>query len=242
MSSMRNAISRRNHRERAQPAERARLGLLEKHKDYTLRARDFNAKKAKLQALKQKVKERNPDEFYFGMLSKKGTHISKNGTLAGDRGAEVLSQEASRLYKTQDAGYIRTILNKTRKDVAELEKRVVGLKGDQKRIVFVDNKGQQKERLGEVEETDNEDDDDNENDVLPDKRRPVDKEARRLRKLQKREQDKIEMRLELAKERMEKLTEAEVALDLQRAKMGKTDTVGGVTKKGIKFKIRERKR
>lgn len=32
MSSMRNAVARRPHRERAQPLERRRLGLLEKHK------------------------------------------------------------------------------------------------------------------------------------------------------------------------------------------------------------------
>lgn len=32
MSSMRNAVARRPHRERAQPLERQRLGLLEKHK------------------------------------------------------------------------------------------------------------------------------------------------------------------------------------------------------------------
>lgn len=32
MSSMRNAVQRRNHKERGQPEERQRLGLLEKHK------------------------------------------------------------------------------------------------------------------------------------------------------------------------------------------------------------------
>lgn len=32
MSSLRNSIQRRNHKERAQPLERKRLGLLEKHK------------------------------------------------------------------------------------------------------------------------------------------------------------------------------------------------------------------
>ncbi|MBC9703263.1 MAG: hypothetical protein H9W83_12295 [Leuconostoc sp.] len=32
MSSMRNAVQRRNHRERGQPEERAKWGLLEKHK------------------------------------------------------------------------------------------------------------------------------------------------------------------------------------------------------------------
>lgn len=32
MSSMRNAVQRRNHRERAQPIEREKWGILEKHK------------------------------------------------------------------------------------------------------------------------------------------------------------------------------------------------------------------
>ena len=32
MSSMRNAVQRRNHKERAQPVERERYGILEKHK------------------------------------------------------------------------------------------------------------------------------------------------------------------------------------------------------------------
>ena len=32
MSSMRNAVQRRNHKERAQPREREKWGVLEKHK------------------------------------------------------------------------------------------------------------------------------------------------------------------------------------------------------------------
>jgi hypothetical protein len=32
--------------------------------DYSARARDFNQKKAKLKQLRQKVLEKNPDEFY----------------------------------------------------------------------------------------------------------------------------------------------------------------------------------
>ena len=41
---------------------------------------------------------------------------------------------------------------------------------------------------------------------------------------------------------MKALTDAEEALELQRAKMAKSPTVGGVNKQGVKFKIRERKR
>jgi U3 small nucleolar RNA-associated protein 11 len=42
MSSMRNAVARRPHRERAQPLERRRLGLLEKHKVRSRRAPTIN--------------------------------------------------------------------------------------------------------------------------------------------------------------------------------------------------------
>ena len=70
--------------------------------------------------------DKNPDEFYFGMMSRKGpATMGKNrtGTVNGDRGNEVLSQTAARLFKTQDLGYVRTMRNKALKEVDELEKR-----------------------------------------------------------------------------------------------------------------------
>lgn len=63
----------RAHRERSQPQARQRLGLLEKHSDYVLRARDFHKKENRLKALKQKAAMKNPDEFYFGMINAKTT-------------------------------------------------------------------------------------------------------------------------------------------------------------------------
>ena len=67
MSSLRNAVKRRTHKERSQPAERRKFGLLEKKKDYVLRARDFHKKEEALKVLRKKAANRNPDEFYFAM-------------------------------------------------------------------------------------------------------------------------------------------------------------------------------
>jgi U3 small nucleolar RNA-associated protein 11 len=181
------------------------------------------------------VLDKNPDEFYFGMMSRKGpATMGKNrtGTVNGDRGNEVLSQTAARLFKTQDLGYVRTMRNKALKEVDELEKRSKGLKGEGKKVIFVGDEEEQRQKL---ENTDMEGDEDEDQDE-------DDKEARRLRKLQQKEADKLETRLTVARERLKALTEAEEALELQRAKMAKSPTVGGVTKQGVKFKVRERKR
>jgi U3 small nucleolar RNA-associated protein 11 len=70
------SLHRRNHKERSQLVGRQRLGLLEKHKDYVLRARDYASKKQRIKRLQEKVAERNKDEFYFGMTaSKTQVHI-----------------------------------------------------------------------------------------------------------------------------------------------------------------------
>lgn len=67
MSSLRNAVPRRTHAERAQPTARRKLGLLEKKADYKERAANFQKRSARLNALQNKAAERNPDEFYKAM-------------------------------------------------------------------------------------------------------------------------------------------------------------------------------
>jgi len=102
MSSLRNAVKRVTHKERSQPAARGKLGLLEKHKDYVERAKNYHKKQNYLTVLKKKAAERNPDEFYFKMnnsqVSSKGVHREKkDGSL---------DNSVVKLLKTQDLGYI----------------------------------------------------------------------------------------------------------------------------------------
>jgi hypothetical protein len=103
MSSLRNAVKRKTHKERSQPAARARLGLLEKKKDYVLRARDFHKKEDAIKVLKTKAAYRNPDEFYFGMEKQRtidGVHQAR-----GDESNKYTAEEL-RLMKTQDVKYV----------------------------------------------------------------------------------------------------------------------------------------
>ncbi|KAB5549831.1 small-subunit processome [Coniochaeta sp. 2T2.1] len=258
MSSMRNAVHRRSHRERAQPEERKRLGLLEKHKDYSLRAKDYNKKKEQLKSLRQKAADRNEDEFYFGMLSRKGpgstltkTRKSFTGAVDGDRGNRAMDMDTVRLLKTQDVGYLRTVRNVVAKEVRELEERVViagGAEDDEedsededmgpvkkkpKKIVFLEDEEEREQILEQQEEEEDEDEH-----MFSDEDEEVDEEAERKAK----HLEKLKKKLRNARRKLKALDQAEHELEIQRARMAKTATYGGITKSGKKIKIRERKR
>lgn len=70
-SSLRNAVKGRSHKERGQLAHRSKLGLLEKKKDYVLRARNYHSKQNTLRRLREKAATRNKDEFYFAMTNQR---------------------------------------------------------------------------------------------------------------------------------------------------------------------------
>jgi U3 small nucleolar RNA-associated protein 11 len=125
---MRNAVQRRNHKERAQPLERQKWGLLEKHKDYSKRAKDHNEKKRKLGLLKAKAADRNEDEFYFGMMNsttKNGIKVAKRHADNSGGGGKSLNMDVVKLMKTQDVAYLRTVLQSTKKEIARLEQEVI---------------------------------------------------------------------------------------------------------------------
>lgn len=78
-SNLRNLVKRRIHKERSAPSSRQHLGLLEKHKDYKLRAKDYHRKEDTIRKLKEKAANRNEDEFYFQM-NKQQTKVKTKST------------------------------------------------------------------------------------------------------------------------------------------------------------------
>lgn len=107
----------RSHRERAQPASRTRLGLLEKKKDYILRARDYQSKKKRLHTMKVKAAYKNPDEFYFGMI--KSRVDKKTGKVRNEADHEKMAAEVIKLMKSQDLQHIDEMI---RVNEAKLDK------------------------------------------------------------------------------------------------------------------------
>lgn len=143
----------KTHRERHQPEARKELGLLEKKKDYKLRAVDRNEKEETIKLLRKRALNKNPDEFYHHMVNskiQKGEHEEKDKD-------EDLTPEQVKLMETQDKRYIsmkRTIeTNKIKRLQAHLHMTDVADRTKNKHIFFVENGEQLKnfnlaERLG----------------------------------------------------------------------------------------------
>lgn len=113
-----NAVRRREHYERSQPAARAKYGLLEKHGDYVARAQNFHAKEKRIAALRAKAENRNKDEFYFAMAkgsTKKGVHSLGRGDKNG------LTVDKLLEFKAQDLAYLHTKKSSEDKKIERLQ-------------------------------------------------------------------------------------------------------------------------
>ncbi|KAG0071882.1 UTP11-like, U3 small nucleolar ribonucleoprotein [Linnemannia elongata] len=125
MSSLRNAVHRRNHKERSQPLARQKFGLLEKKKDYVARARDYHSKQDRLKAMREKAAFRNPDEFYFKMINSKtkgGVHLTERN--------DKFSHDFLKLLNTQDLNYVTQQRDIGKKRIDRMQQGLVLLDDD----------------------------------------------------------------------------------------------------------------
>lgn len=187
---------------------------------------------------------------------------SKGGVKLASRGNKSLSQVVVKLLKTQDAGYIRTMLQSVRKDRERLEERVLLgeedvttlKKGSQKRrrgrevprhIVFVDAKEEQK---GFAPEDWFEADNEGLSKVWNRPRRSRtapdaenhEEEPLELADEKERHKARLQRELEAIRAKEQALQMASDELDTQRAKMN--NQLGGINKNGVKWQVRARKR
>lgn len=204
----------------------------------------------------------------------------------GVREDATLSLETVRLLKTQDAGYLRVMGDKVRKDMERLEREVNlqnGISGaldgdgdvdmdmdddddsDTPRVkkggkmLFVDSVDEQRRKTSkpdsdEEDEDEDEDEDDDGDlvDAAPGKieerktQKQIDaeklllKKVRAARRMKTRAAESRLRKLEALKKQHRDIVAAERELEWQRAKM--ENSVGGVNKNGLKWKVRERKR
>lgn len=123
MSSLRNAVKRITHKERSQPRARQHLGILEKKKDFVVRAKHHHTRTKQLATLREKAAQRNPDEFYFGMQRNQvinGKH-TKTFEARNEELGHLIGHDAVRIMKDQDLSYIRMQIQKDQSQIQKLE-------------------------------------------------------------------------------------------------------------------------
>ena len=199
------------------------------------------------------------------------TSQSRKGRKLAGHQNPVFDQDVVKLLKTQDAGYVITMLQKTKRAQAKLEQEFVlndgqgaeflgALSSQEKGAhkVFVDSREEQKQyqphftrKPRKIPMNEEEDGSDGEPFVClpiepPKSRRAAERQELAskhdllLRKPRRKEQNAQKLKLAALNAREKSLVEAKKELDLQRAKM--SNSVGGTTKTGAKWKVRERKK
>eukprot|EP00871_Galdieria_phlegrea_P005965 jgi/Galph1/856/GphlegSOOS_G5593.1 len=150
MSSLKKYVPQRTYRERGQPERRRKRGMLEKHKDYVLRAKDYHGKERRLHALLEKSRQRNPDEFYFNMINSRvedGIHRHLEDDVTESRSLEKLRLEYVIVCS-------KIVHERSRIEALKSESHFTELAKPNRHIFFVDsNSSNDSEITGELSET-----------------------------------------------------------------------------------------
>jgi U3 small nucleolar RNA-associated protein 11 len=202
-----------------------------------------------LKALREKATLRNEDEFSYKMLS---SRTDSAGRLVKDRGNKVLSQDVVRLLKTQDSAYVRSRMQVEKRRLAKLgDSWTLGADGSVRTVKDNDDEARTKRHTvfvesieeqtsfkpeGRLRKVGGEDSMDTTEDART-------KQPERIsEKERKKTSANLRQLIELSKRRQQELMLADQELSLQRAKMGKSNTVGGTNRAGVSWKPKERKR
>ena len=240
--------------------------------DYSLRSRDYNEKKARLKVLRRKADERNPDEFYYGMLSSKSNH----GRKVAERGNTSLSHDVVKLLKTQDASYLRNAIQETSKAIQKLEQEyslkedaipeVLGRESGEQRssahILFAEDLEEQRDfpnrdiqALHEADRLISQSNDTgmNNDDAFDQEEHPTKKSRRKQEKeaqareefdlLRKRHRkEQNGRRAKLAALRVREKELRVAENELELQRAKMSNSTGGITRGGKKWQVRERKK
>ncbi|OII74504.1 uncharacterized protein cubi_00057 [Cryptosporidium ubiquitum] len=124
MSSLKHSIHRRVHLERATPVNRLRFGILERKKDYKIRAKRYHEKENLLKSLSEKARTRNPDEFDFGMVKSRleNGRYKKIGSELPNGG--LTSPEERKLAESQNLTYVNFRKSIDDKKIERMEKEL----------------------------------------------------------------------------------------------------------------------
>eukprot|EP00010_Vexillifera_abyssalis_P006568 CAMPEP_0201547712 /NCGR_PEP_ID=MMETSP0173_2-20130828/4223_1 /ASSEMBLY_ACC=CAM_ASM_000268 /TAXON_ID=218659 /ORGANISM="Vexillifera sp., Strain DIVA3 564/2" /LENGTH=256 /DNA_ID=CAMNT_0047956865 /DNA_START=6 /DNA_END=773 /DNA_ORIENTATION=+ len=140
MSTWKNVVKGKTHKERSQPKSRRHLGLLEKKQDYRKRARDYHQKQKKLKLLNEKASTKNPDEFYPEMLRSK---VTQSGEHRRESKNKPHTHKQIVEMKRQDYQYLDHSRQKDRAKIEKLSSQLQFLDDKEKprsHVVFLDNK------------------------------------------------------------------------------------------------------
>lgn len=199
-----NIIPRRAHKERAQPSLRvSKHGLLEKKSDYKLRARNRNKKRLQIKLLREKAALRNPDEFYYGMISS-NTDSGRVRRLRNESEHDAIpianrNRDQRLLAETQDSRYISVKSGRERGRLEKMKKGLhfVSVAQNTKRqhVLFAENEEEAEEIAKEKKTPQQASSSDQTDELTP-------RERKRLQK----EQDKAYREMEQRADRYSKLS------------------------------------